>query len=119
MNEAVKSEQRCRVVVDYQSAYPDPLTVKIGEKLSVGEHDARWPAFVWCTNGSGKSGWVPDQYLERRGEVWFARCNYDATELSAETGEELTVKDEAGGWLWCTNARGQSGWIPVDNIEWL
>jgi uncharacterized protein YgiM (DUF1202 family) len=117
MNNGAKSGQRCRVVVDYQAAYPDPLMVKMGEKLSVGEHDARWPAFVWCTNSSGKGGWVPEQFLERKGKIGFARCNYDAAELSAEAGEELTVQGEAGGWLWCTNERGQSGWIPVDNLE--
>ncbi len=32
-------------------------------------------------------------------------------------GEELVVTDEKGGWALCTNRSGQSGWLPLANLD--
>jgi hypothetical protein len=85
--------------------------------VTVGRNDTQWPGFVWCTNQAGKGSWTPENFIERTGERGTARRDYDATELSAAVGEELVIGEEAGGWLWCTNSQGQSGWIPADNVE--
>ncbi len=106
-----------RVILAYESAYPDPLTLKAGDHVTVGRRDTQWPGFVWCTDRAGQGGWVPDSILERQGEQGILRRDYDATELTAAVGEQLTVNLEESGWLWCTNARGQNGWIPADNVE--
>lgn len=111
-----KPGEKCRVSLAYETAYPDPLIIKTGEKLIVGQNDTQWPGWVWCTNQSGKSGWMPASYLDRTGNQGVARRDYDATELSASAGEELVVGYEESGWIWCTNRLGQSGWIPLDNV---
>jgi hypothetical protein len=109
--------QRCRVTSAYQAAYPDPLVIKVGERLQIGDRATDWPGWLWCINELGKSGWAPASYVDRRERIGLARRDYDATELSAQVGEELVVGYAESGWLWCTNRAGQSGWIPADNVE--
>ena len=88
-----------RAVTDYQVAYPDPLVVRAGDVLNVGNEDADYPGWVWC---EGKGGWVPDDCIELGGESARARYDYAATELAATVGEELVVTKEKGGWGLCT-----------------
>jgi diadenosine tetraphosphate (Ap4A) HIT family hydrolase len=107
----------CRVIFNYQSAYAQPLAVHTGEKLGVGKRKSKWSGWVWCTNQKGQSGWVPERYVERSGNSCTTRCDYDASELSVHTGEELIVGREESGWIWCTNQKGQSGWVPAENME--
>lgn len=111
-----KPGEKCQVSLAYETVYPHPLIVKGGEKLMVGQKDTQWPGWVWCTNQEGKSGWMPESYLDDTNNQGMARRDYDATELSASAGEELVVGYEESGWIWCTNRLGQSGWIPLDNV---
>jgi hypothetical protein len=108
--------QTGRVIADYTCAYPDPLVMRTGEQLIVGERDTQWPEFVWCVNSVGKGGWVPDKYIERVGEAGIARCDYTA-QLTATADEELVLDHAEGGWFWATNRQGRSGWIPAEHIE--
>ena len=36
-----------------------------------------------------------------------------AVELAVQAGDDLIVTREESGWLWCTNRRGASGWVPA------
>ena len=66
--EPPKSRQTtCRVVADYQAAYPEPIVVRAGEGLVVGQEDLEYPGWIWCTDGSGKGGWVPDDWYRAQG----------------------------------------------------
>jgi hypothetical protein len=47
------------------------------------------------------------------------RRDYDATELSVEVGEKLTMGEEESGWAWCTNREGRRGWVPLEHLEVL
>ena len=112
-------ERIYRVVADYRVAYPDPLVVRAGEELRVGEEDTDYRGWAWCTNLSGKGGWFPLNNIEWAGRVGRARDAYEATELSANAGDELVMSREESGWAWCTNRDGRSGWIPVAHLERL
>lgn len=107
----------CRVIADYRIAYPDPIVIRGGDDLIVGKEDAEYPGWVWCSSADGKSGWIPGDYIERAEGNARARYDYTAAELSANAGEELTMIEEKNGWAWCTNSKGQSGWLPVANLE--
>jgi hypothetical protein len=111
-----KPGQKCRVILAHEPVHTDPLLVKAGEVLTVGRNDTQWPAWVWCTNSAGKSGWMPESYIDRTDNRGVARRDYDATELSASIGEEVVVGYEESGWIWCTNHWEQSGWLPADNV---
>jgi uncharacterized protein YgiM (DUF1202 family) len=107
----------CRVISDYQSAYPDPLVIIAGEELTVADKETEWSGWLWCTNHRGKSRWVPEDYVERKGSTCIALRDYDATELSVRVGEELFLGEEESDWIWCTNRAGQSGWVPAENLD--
>jgi uncharacterized protein YgiM (DUF1202 family) len=115
--EPKSTQTTCRVLADYQAAYPEPIVVRAGEGLVVGQEDPEYPGWIWCTDRNGKGGWVPDDFIERTGGSAKARYDYAATELSACAGEELIITKEKGGWAWCINGCGQSGWVPVANLE--
>ena len=110
---------KARVIQDYLASDPDPLIIKAGEELQVGENDSRWPAFVRCTNRTGKAGWVPEIFIERGGDVPVAKVDYSPVELTVSAGDQVTVEREIGGWYWITDQNGRSGWIPVEHVEAL
>ena len=107
----------CHVTTARATDYPDPIILREGDVVEVGQTDTTWPSFVWCTTSAGASGWVPDAYLQREGSRARARRDYEATELTICGGEELAIEDEIGGWLWCRNRRGEYGWVPAGNVQ--
>jgi len=116
---SINGREKGRVMGDYKSAFPDPLIIRAGEKLRIGGKKSSWPGWIWCTNGKKHSGWVPERYVERQGETGLALYDYNATELSVSAGEELVLRKEESGWIWCTNQRGESGWVPAEHVEKL
>ncbi|HSJ58583.1 MAG TPA: SH3 domain-containing protein [Anaerolineae bacterium] len=116
-NQPTNEPIRCHVLSDYQSMYPDPIAIRAGDRLAVEERESEWAGWVWCTAPGGKSGWVPERYVERRGDGAIALCDYDATELTVRAGEMVTATTHEAGWRWCTNARGDSGWVPDEHLS--
>jgi uncharacterized protein YgiM (DUF1202 family) len=106
-----------RVIADYQSPYPSPLKVSAGEEMAIGSRKSEWPGWIWCTTPDGQSGWMPEAYVARRGDVGTALHDYDATELSVRTGQEVATGKEESGWIWCTDRDGQSGWVPEQHLS--
>ena len=107
------------VILDYHSAYPDPLILKAGEILKVEERKCEYGEWLWCTTREGKSGWVPEPYLKRQGDSGELLYDYDATELTVKAGEEVIAGEKACDWLWCTNNEGKKGWVPEKCLERL
>ena len=112
-----ENKRICRVIKAYDSAYPEPLIFKMGEELVITDKDSPWAGWLWCTNHSGESRWIPENYVDRKGGTGVMRCDYDATELSIRIGEELIIEKEESGWFWCTNKKDQRGWIPAECVE--
>jgi hypothetical protein len=90
----IDGERVCRVIADYASAYTEPLAFSAGERLVTGERKSEWSGWVWCTNQAGKSRWVPEKYVERRGDACVMLRDYEATELSVSIGETLVITGE-------------------------
>jgi len=108
-----------RVLADYQAAYSDPITMRIGDELQLNGQKDNWNnwLWLWCTNQSGKSGWVPECYVKQDGDKGQALFDYDAIELSVSMGDVLLVTQEESGWLWCTNQHEKSGWVPAEHVS--
>jgi uncharacterized protein YgiM (DUF1202 family) len=111
------NEKHGRVRESYQTPYPDPLILKAGETVTIKERESEYVGWLWCVADAGKSGWVPEQYVEREAEYGRLLRNYDATELSVAKGDRLLLHFEESDWVWCTNRQGQSGWVPAANIK--
>jgi hypothetical protein len=112
------SDSTARVIADYQAPYPDPIAVVAGDEVSIdSSKKTDWAGWVWCTDRAGKSGWVPEAYIERQGNTGRVRCDYDAIELTVHVGELLTIHKAESGFLWATNQAGQDGWVPSTHVE--
>ncbi len=94
--------------------------MEIGDRVTVGERDGEWPAFVFVTAQQG-SGWVPERHLDRQGAKAVIKQRYDTTELPTEAGEKLAVlcEDLSSGWVWCRAENGREGWVPESTLSRL
>ena len=116
----VRLPQRVRVVEAHVTSDPNPIRFREGDTLGVGHHDQVWKDYVWGTDQAGRSGWVPDAYLDlepRTASTATARRDYDSTELTVGRKQVLDVLDEVGGWYLCRTESGMSGWVPGTSVE--
>jgi hypothetical protein len=115
---SVNSVSTARVIADYQAPYPHPIVVVAGDEVRIdSSKKTDWTGWVWCADRAGKSGWVPEAYIERHGDTGRMRCDYDAIELTVRVGELLTIHKAESGFLWATNQAGQDGWVPSTHVE--
>ncbi len=117
MAAAFLPNSKARVIQEWQVLYPDPIVLKAGEEVKLGQLDTEWPGWVWCVSEAGKGGWVPEKIIESHDERGRALADYTAAELAVGVGEELTLHNEESGWYWATNEAGQSGWVPASHVE--
>lgn len=106
------------MIADYQAPYPDPIRVASGERVTVDiEKKTTIVGWVWCTSRAGRSGWVPEAYMERQGMAGIMKSDYDAIELSVHVGDLLTVHKLESNFYWATDRSGRQGWVPVEHVE--
>jgi hypothetical protein len=106
-------------LASYGAAYTDPITMKAGEPLVLDGREDNWRGWtwLWCSNQRGKSGWVPQSYVQgTEQEGYVASSDYSAQELSMQMGEALLVAQFESGWFWCSDQHGQSGWVPAEHM---
>jgi hypothetical protein len=106
----------CQVIEPYQAAYPDPFSAPKGERLKFERRDSEWEGWIWCTNDSGQSGWVPETWVMLEGESCVLERDYTGAELSVDRGETISAEFVESGWAWATKENGESGWVPLDNL---
>jgi hypothetical protein len=106
-----------RIVADYRAAYPDPIVMKAGEKLRVGERDEDNDAWVWCTGSSGKSGWGPAACVRLDEDAGTALRDCSAPGLSLRSADTLDILAEEASWVLASDQRGRFGWVPLENVE--
>jgi hypothetical protein len=112
-------DKKCRVIEVYNSPYTEPLFFKKNEIVSISEKDSEWSGWIWCTNKSGNSRWVPENYLEIQEEKGILKRDYNAVELNVRIGDKFIIKEEEEKWYWVINKEGKSGWVPIRNVKIL
>lgn len=116
---AFEPGKKGRVIEGYHAAYPNPLTVNAGEKLTYVKKDYRWPGWIRCTNWEGKGGWIPEHFLSIEGKSCTVQRDYTARELTVLVGDLLTLRELESSWYWANDRSGKSGWVPTENVEIL
>jgi hypothetical protein len=109
--------QKIRVLRDYAAQYSDPLAVNQGDAVTVGRRDDEYPGWIWCKAASGKSGWVPESWMEINEGTGKMLRDYSARELTVCEGNNLTMIMTESGWYYCESDSGARGWIPAANAE--
>ena len=106
------------VGISYDTQYPDPLTMKTGDKLRiVRRNDDEWPGWVFCETQNGKKVWVPETIININDDSAVAQQNYDAKEVSVMEGEIVRIEKVESGWAWVTNMTNETGWVPLKNLK--
>ena len=111
--------ERIRAIRDYRAQYKDPIRVPAGAMVHVGDRDAEYPAWCWCTAADGRQGWVPVELL---GPVHTGAASapvlhdYNATELSVTAGDILEVVERRSDWIRARTNDGRVGWVPVTHV---
>ncbi len=110
------------VTESHRSEYPDPLTLKRGELLSIGElyqGPENWENWIYCSTQTHSGGWVPEQIIERlaEGNAGRAREDYSAQEMDVDPGQVLEGDRILNGWCWCLRPQdGAQGWVPLSHL---
>ncbi len=108
-----------KVIKSHEASYAKCLSASKGDVLKIDRNrsaDNKWPGWLWCVDKDGLGSWVPEHYLRIDHETGTLLCDYDATELSADLDDRLTINKHEAGWYWCKDTNEQYGWIPAENI---
>ncbi|MEI2414751.1 SH3 domain-containing protein [Orrella sp. JC864] len=118
----MKPDHQYIVVLPHASEFPEPMTLKKGDWVSVGElYDGpeSWPGWYLCTAPGQAAGFVPEQILDRHADGTGTMLeDFTNRELNVAEGELLYGARRLNGWLWATRiSDGATGWVPLDNIR--
>jgi hypothetical protein len=107
-----------KVLKAHKRSYENPISAKAGDEVHMGQKD-NWQGhtWIWCTHQNGLSGWVAESILSVDTIKATLIQDFDALELSVNEGEILKGSKQLGGWVWLSNTQGDSGWVPLKNLE--
>jgi hypothetical protein len=105
------------VVKPHRASFDYNVTFSRGDRVEVGREDLEMPGWFWCRDGRGVHSWVPEEYLERRGDSGIITEPYDTLELTVEHGETLEYITEVKHWTLCKAGDDRVGWVPTANLR--
>jgi len=110
---------RVLVVEPHVSNYPNPIKVKKGEVLLIGEPDTEFEGWIRAKIKDGNEGWAPIQYIEfsKNSATGVAKTDYSAFELTTYIGQQLRVILELNEWYLAETSDGVLGWVPVKTVK--
>jgi hypothetical protein len=106
-----------RVIAPHRPGPGEPLVAREGDGLRFERRATEWEGWLWCITGEGRSGWVPESWVEIAGETCLMRRDYDATELAVTAGDEVVGELTASGWIHVRHENGKAGWVPLRVLE--
>jgi Variant SH3 domain len=110
---------KLEVTQPYTRVYENPIAFLSGERVRVIKRDQDNLEWIWCIAPDAREGWVHESFLEIHGEEATGKRDYTALELTITTDDILEGSEIIAGWQWCKNARGETGWVPLENIGTL
>ncbi len=106
-----------RVVSPYTAAYVNTLTAGSGDWLDFERRSSEWAGWLWCRAEDGQTGWVPEAWVLIEGERCRMLRDYSGREISVSPGDELIAHQVLSGWAWVEDAKGVTGWVPLNHLE--
>jgi hypothetical protein len=106
------------VIADHDAPFAHPIQVAAGDNIVLdrtkGTEIAGW---LWGIADDGRSGWVPESFLEMTPRGACLLRDYNAIELTVRRGDTLQVHEEVAGFLWVTIEDGRAGWVPAKVVR--
>jgi len=101
------------------TSYSDPISVGRGDALVLDGREDLWDGhrWLWAVSPDGREGWVPDDLIGGPAGAPAARFAYSAIELACKVRETVEMLSETHGWVWCRNAGGHEGWVPLRCLQ--
>lgn len=115
-------DRRYLVVQAHTSEFPNPMLVRKGDRVAVGERydgPEGWPDWYLCTPADQQAGFVPAQFLDRHADGSATMLeDFTNKELDVAQGEILRGERELNGWVWVVRlVDGETGWVPLENLR--
>lgn len=115
-------DRRYLVVQAHISEFPEPMLVRKGDRVAVGERydgPEGWPDWYLCTPTDQQAGFVPAQFLDRHADGSATMLeDFTNKELDVAQGEILRGERELNGWVWVVRLIGEeAGWVPLENLR--
>ena len=116
------TEKTYAVIRAHVSEYPEPINLKKGDSVSVGQESdgsEGWERWYFCSVPGQKDGWVPGQIIDlKEPGSGVITEDYTARELDTVVGDRLTGSRVLNGWLWAKRTSdGATGWVPMNTIR--
>ena len=86
-------------------------TFSEGTAVVMGKEDTHFLRWYPCVI-DGHETYVPESFVRDSRLI----RNYNPTELAAEVGDILEVREIVNAWLIAENADGETGWIPAESV---
>ena len=109
-----------KVIEKYEICYPNPLNLKVGDKIQLFEKDVpdKWKGWNWCKDSTGNEGWISETYFKRESNDSAEIIkDYTAQEIAVNEGDEVELIFEDCGWAWCKKSSSEEGWLPTEILE--
>jgi hypothetical protein len=106
-----------RVIKPHTASYTEVITARAGDRLAFERRPSEWPGWIWCIAPDGKTGWVPESWVEIEGNACRLRSDYSTAELTVNAGEIVEGDIIESGWAWVKNQNGEWGWVPMVCLE--
>ena len=109
------------VVKKRKSDYPNPINLKTGDIVKVGETYSGaedWNNWIKCSK-DGIDGWVPAQIIDGNGTYAKVLEDYDATELDIQKNDIAVGLFSMNGWVrgYLEHDSCKVGWVPLDHLR--
>jgi hypothetical protein len=101
----------------HKASYPEALIAAKGSRLSFERKPTEWAGWLWCIDSAGKSGWVPESWVNIDGDHCTLIRDYSTAELTINIGDIVNGDVIESGWVWVQNQKGDFGWVPLNCVE--
>ena len=105
------------VIKSHTASYSEALIASKGRRLRFERKPTEWQGWLWCTAADGKTGWVPESWVEIEDETCTLLRDYTTAELTVAVGEHLEGEIIESGWLWARTEPGAWGWVPMECVR--
>ncbi|WP_041416290.1 hypothetical protein [Shewanella halifaxensis] len=107
------------VIEGHLSEYPNPVYLKRGDIVTLGEMDDEFHNWIFITNDAGDQAWAPIQYIDNvvGSSTGILLQDYDNLEFNTVIGEKLSVLFELNSWYRVSRSTDEIGWVPVHTVK--
>ncbi|MFH2048233.1 MAG: SH3 domain-containing protein [bacterium] len=103
-----------RVIKSHQSEPGIHVDLKKGDNVTVERRKTKWDGWLWCTTKDGRTGWVPESWIDLSGNQGIMKQDYNSYELRVEPGEVLQGILIESNWLLALTSDDTTGWVPLE-----